>query len=187
VRQTLSELSSRTSSQRGEGVADGLTGQRLRPDQAAGESEASPDPTPRDKRPRPPDLPSPRPTKAGTPSRPTSAPRTDAEVQARATEDAPAAVRPGEVVARPGLRIRTVHPRFSLVTRLSVVPRNAVARVTFSQSGEVIEAVLLRSTGSAGYDSPILSSLYRWRAEGEALEGATEPIPLEFRLILMEE
>ena len=89
----------------------------------------------------------------------------------------------GGVDVAKGLEVLPANPRFNVVSRISVVPRNAKAEITFDQNGKVETARLTRSTGYAGYDSPILESLYRWQAKGELLK-KSEKVVIPVDLIL---
>jgi len=94
-------------------------------------------------------------------------------------------VRPGAVLTRRGLRIKTIRPRFSAVTQVSAVPANPLVRVSFNREGQVISARFIRSTGYADVDGPILASLYRWSAAGALLRTLDERITIQVRLILL--
>jgi len=91
----------------------------------------------------------------------------------------------GAVQVAKGLEVLPAYPRFNVISRISVLPSNAKAVIIFDCNGTVKAVKLTRSTGYAGYDSPILESLYRWRARGEALQendaGVTIPIDLLLR------
>jgi len=89
----------------------------------------------------------------------------------------------GKVITGPGIEIRTVHPRFSIVTKVSALPENPRVRLHFDGQGDVVDAELLRSSGHEGVDGPVLASLYEWQAEGprlEARDGFTLTIELTF-------
>jgi hypothetical protein len=75
-------------------------------------------------------------------------------------------VQPGEVLSVQGVKIKTVTPRFSQIARMTSLPRDPCVDVIFNAQGEVIEARIVRSSGFANVDSPILNSLYQWTAEG---------------------
>jgi hypothetical protein len=94
--------------------------------------------------------------------------------------------RPGMPLAREGVTIRTVLPRFSTSTRmLSRATRNPIVIVTFNKQGKVVEAKYEpeRSTGSDEWDAPLLDSIYRWTATGKKLRELAGDHP-DARLVL---
>lgn len=119
-------------------------------------------------------------------ARPTAAPRTQSE-SPPASPDATVEARPGQVLTAAGIEVRTATPQFSLVTRITALPSNPLVRVTFNSQGEVIEAKFLKSTGYDNVDSPILSSLYKWKATGKKLEERGKGFSIIVRLKLTEE
>lgn len=130
--------------------------------------------------------PSPPPSRSAG-GRPTSAPRSDRDADPVMITDAPVDVRPGQVLARPGLEIKTARPRFSVTTALTAIPRNPTVRITFAPDGSVIDASIKQSTGYNDVDGPILTSLYRWRASGRQLAEIGRPVTGEWRILLMDE
>ncbi|MFP4145934.1 MAG: hypothetical protein ACLFV3_12420 [Phycisphaeraceae bacterium] len=121
-------------------------------------------------------------------ARPTSAPKTGREADPTDTLPDDAAVEPGKVIAGEGIEIRTARPDFAAVARVSSWPANPRVRLRFSpDTGEVIDAKLLTSSGYQNIDGPLLNSLYRWQATGEKLEKRSEPLELELKLLLIEE
>lgn len=95
----------------------------------------------------------------------------------------------GNPLAAAGLDIKTVRPRFTHYTRLTVLPDDPLIRVEFDRTGKVVKAELLESSGHRNVDNPILDAVYRWSASGkplETLEGEGSPatIPIEFRIVL---
>jgi hypothetical protein len=103
-------------------------------------------------------------------NRPTSVPRSDRE--SIATQDQPfkGDVVLGRVLVSNGIEIKTVRPHFHIATIYTAAPRNPTARLVFDKTGQVIKAVLTRSSGYPDIDSPILNSLYEWRATGKKLQ-----------------
>ncbi|MEZ6242312.1 MAG: hypothetical protein R3B57_04645 [Phycisphaerales bacterium] len=91
----------------------------------------------------------------------------------------------GKPLAREGLEIKTVRPRWSVTTRLSRSPRNPVVVIQFGRDGVVRTARFLRegkfeySTGFDDVDGPLLDAVYRWKAEGKALEPLDEAQTLQ--------
>ncbi len=92
----------------------------------------------------------------------------DKESEATALKDR-VQVRPGQPVAAKGLEIKTRRPVFSLYTRVTAAPRNAVVRVRFTREGKVASAEMVRSSGVADVDRPILDAVYGWTASGKQL------------------
>ena len=119
---------------------------------------------------------------------PTSAPRSDRESAPVTLRNHADTVQPGGVLVGEGIEIKTVRPRFSVVTRVSVLPRNPMALVVFDhEDGRVIEAKLITSSGYPNVDGPVLASLYQWRATGLKLDELDRPFELKIRLVLMNE
>lgn len=102
--------------------------------------------------------------------RPTSVPRSDRESIATQTTPMPDQIVLGRVLVSDGIEIKTVRPRFNISTLFTATPRNPVATIVFDKTGQVVRAELVLSSGFADIDSPILNSLYRWRASGKKLE-----------------
>lgn len=133
-----------------------------RPVDAATVNNPTPDPaTPR----RPTDAGGRTGGQTGRPSNPTAAPRDRREAVA-AARIADLQVRPGEVVARRGVRINTIAPRFTVPTRLAAVPRSPLYNIRFNAKGKVVDVETIRSTGYASVDSPLIIAIYKWTAEG---------------------
>ena len=86
-------------------------------------------------------------------------------------------MRPGRVMAGEGIQVKTVRPRWSTTTRLTVTPRNPVMEIVFTREGKVSKARFLKgkTTGYKEVDGPLLDSVYRWTATGKKLEEATGP------------
>jgi len=84
-------------------------------------------------------------------------------------------VRPGKVMAGEGIQVKTVRPRWSTTTRLTVTPRNPVLEIMFARDGKVKKARFMngKTTGHKDVDGPLLDSVYRWTATGKKLEEAT--------------
>lgn len=120
------------------------------------------------------------------PARPTSAPRSDRESPLAALERTVYRISPGQVLTAGDFEIKTALPNYSAITIASAAPRNAVAAITFAPDGRVIEARLLRDTGEANVDAPVLRSLYRWRVTGDRLAEVDRAFTLRFNLIFNE-
>lgn len=118
--------------------------------------------------------------------RPTSAPREDRE-SSPVSQTESLEVEPGKVVARHGIEINTVAPRWPVAAQYAI-PNNPLVTVTFDpKTGKAIEARLIKSTGYANVDAPILASLFRWTAEGEPLKRSQEPFEMRIRLLIRPE
>ncbi|MEM9417443.1 MAG: hypothetical protein AAGA25_00130 [Planctomycetota bacterium] len=114
--------------------------------------------------------------------KPTSAPRSDREVDPTTLIQAKS-VRPGDVLVGPGIEVKTFRPQWSAAARFTI-PRNPKVVITFDPDGTVREATLITSTGFDNVDGPLLSSLYRWKATGKQLEKITKPFPIELTILL---
>lgn len=125
---------------------------------------------------------------SGTPGIVTGAPRSDSESAPVSINGGAAIdVRPGRVVAGEGIEIKTMHPRFSAVALSSSIPRNPLVRVVFNKEGTVVQAEVLRSSGYANIDGPILASLYKWKASGRKLEQLNRSFEVNINIILLSE
>ena len=76
----------------------------------------------------------------------------------------------GKPLAGEGLEIQTVRPRFTHYTRLMAAPRQPRVRIDFRRDGRVEHVELLRSSGVADVDRPLLDAIYQWRATGKKFE-----------------
>ena len=111
-----------------------------------------------------PSQPSPRTIRQEQEDKPTAAPRSDRESSASTLEVDRTEIKPGRVLTSDGIEIKTVQPRFSVVTQVSTLPNNPVARIVFNpRDGSVIDVTLVRSSGYPNVDGPVLASLYKWR------------------------
>ena len=68
-------------------------------------------------------------------------------------------------------------------------PRNPLIRIEFDASGAVRHAEAIESSGNSNIDGPILDAIYRWTAEGAALEalkseGSDRTVAIEMRILL---
>ena len=118
---------------------------------------------------------------------PTAAPRSDREASPSTLEVDRSEIKPGRVLTSDGIEIKTVQPRFSVVTRVSALPNNPVARLVFDpRDGSVIDVTLVQSSGYPNVDGPVLASLYKWRAVGKRLADFKEPFDLTIQVVLGE-
>ncbi|MCA9282159.1 MAG: hypothetical protein H6812_13840 [Phycisphaeraceae bacterium] len=95
----------------------------------------------------------------------------------------------GNPLAAAGLEIKTVRPRFTHYTTLTVSPHDPLIRVEFNRAGKVVSASLLESSGHKDVDNPILDAIYQWTAAGKPLESlnpdsSPATIAIEFRIVL---
>lgn len=109
--------------------------------------------------------------------RPTSAPRSDREADPTDLERS-LQIQPGGVMVGLGLEIKTFRPDISVVGRLTAIPRSTRVQITFDNTGNVTNAVLLESTGYKDWDAAILASLYKWKASGERVRDAQPDLTL---------
>lgn len=132
---------------------------------------------------------------AAPPQKPGAAPGNDATGQKSDREsDASATVtatvsKLGQPLVAHGLQIQTIRPRFTYYTQVTASPKAPVVRVQFDRAGRVYKAQIVRSSGSADVDRPLLDAIYQWRAKGKQLEGLSagnppETVSIEFRILL---
>ncbi len=119
---------------------------------------------------------------SGRPSSPTAAAKSDQQADPVARVNV-LKRKLGDVQISRGLKVKPVRPRFGITALRSGVPANARAVITFNKKGRVVRVTLKKSTGYAGFDSPILQALYRWRAEGPILERTKDPIEVPIDLV----
>lgn len=115
---------------------------------------------------------------------PTSAPRQERESPPVTRIEDTIVVRPGRVLTAEGIEIDTFAPRPSTITLYSTIPRNPEAILIFDKTGSVIDVTLKHSAGSPGWDGPIVTSLYRWRAKGPLIDNLDGTLSVPVRLIL---
>ena len=116
----------------------------------------------------------------------------DRESVATALREATNLTQWGKPLARKGLEIKTVRPRWRTTTLLTRLPRNPVVMVSFGADGKVkrAEYVLYEgrrlSTGARDVDEPLLDAVYKWRAKGKELEalGEGETVSFAIRVVL---
>lgn len=84
------------------------------------------------------------------------------------SEIASAEIHPGAVVSIQGVSIKTIRARYSVVAMMtSVIPHDPIFRVHFSDKGIVDSVEKLRSSGYDNVDGPIVTSLWKWKAQGK--------------------
>lgn len=120
--------------------------------------------------------------------RPTIVPRQDSESQPYSLDHHEIEGKIGGVLVGKGIEIQTRIPRFSAVTQASIWPKaNPIVEITFATDGVVITATIVRSSGYAGIDSPILTSVYHWKAKGELLKKVGRPFKRKFTFKLFDD
>jgi hypothetical protein len=145
---------------------------------------ALPVPQPPAPQPTAPQLPAP----AATTAPPAGAPgdRADLESDATSLLDVPLdRIRAGRPLAARGLEIKTRRPEFTTLLRLTAAPGNPLVEIAFGPDGRPRSAVLLHGSGDVRIDDAILSSLYRWRASGEALRELAEGETADVRIRIL--
>ena len=95
----------------------------------------------------------------------------------------------GRPLAGAGLEIKTRRPKFTQYTRIMGAARDPVVRVHFRRDGRVERVDLVRSSGNADVDRPVIDAIYLWRATGEPLKRIPSPsppatYPVEFRILM---
>lgn len=98
----------------------------------------------------------------------------------------PIEVRFGQTVAGDGVEIVTRRPReplFTKLTRVIATPENPGVEATFDATGKVVDVKLVKSSGYAEVDEPVVNMVYTWRARGPKLAAMAAGDPeLKFRL-----
>ncbi len=116
----------------------------------------------------------------------------DRESVATALKEATNLIQWGKPLARKGLEIKTVRPRWRTTTLLTRVPRNPVVMVSFDPDGRVAHAEFIQlngrrlNSGSRDVDGPLLDAVYKWRATGKELKklGKDDRISFAIRVVL---
>jgi protein TonB len=95
----------------------------------------------------------------------------------------------GQPLAGAGLEIKTRRPKFTHYTRIMGAARDPVVLVHFRRDGRVERVDLVRSSGNADVDRPVIDAIYLWRATGEPLGRIPLPsppatYPVEFRILM---
>jgi hypothetical protein len=120
--------------------------------------------------------------------RPTNVPREDRESSPYSLDHHEITGKIGGVLVGKGIEIQTRIPRFTAVTQASIWPKaNPIVEITFASDGVVITAKIIKSSGYAGIDSPILTSVYHWKAKGELMEKLGRPFKRQFTFKLFDD
>ena len=93
----------------------------------------------------------------------------------------------GKPLARKGIELKPVRPRFTILNRLDGIGRNPIAELVIGRDGVPQIARILRSTGNPGVDESIRSALFKWRASGAQLEKLKpgQTVTIRLRLIML--
>lgn len=128
-----------------------------------------------------------QPSESSEEKTPTRAPKDANEAPPTNNRKVEVELQEGKVLVGKGIKVITKLPTQpgTGARRLSL-PRNARVSVTFDRKGRVHEAKILRSTTYKEWDAAIEASLYRWSAEGEAIDKAQPYITIEWDYILNE-
>lgn len=120
--------------------------------------------------------------------RPTNVPREDRESSPYSLDHHKITGKIGSVLIGKGIEIQTRIPRFTAVTQASIWPKaNPVVEITFARDGVVITAKIIKTSGYEGIDSPILASVYHWKARGELMEKLDRSFKREFTFKLIDD
>ena len=125
-----------------------------------------------------------------TPSKeqtPTRAPKDESEAPPTNIKQVEVKLQEGKVLVGKGIKVTTKRPTLpgTGVLRLTL-PRNARIRITFNNKGKVHDARVIKSTTYAEWDAAIEASLYRWTAEGEAIDNAEPYVAIEWDYLINE-
>ncbi len=117
-------------------------------------------------------------------SKPTAAPRDEAEAPPVTIIPGIIKIRPGQVLTADGIEIKTIVPRPSIIARYSAVPRNPKATLWFNNQGQVTHIKLTRSTGADNWDEPVIAALEQWTAQGERIENLEGELQFKVEILL---
>lgn len=98
-------------------------------------------------------------------SNPTAAAKTKSE-SPPSTRVKYATFKNGKVEGPKGVAVDTVNPRFSMAALIASAPKNPTVYIKFNEKGEVETAKITKTSGYANVDGPILTAVYKWKAEG---------------------
>lgn len=116
---------------------------------------------------------------------PTRAPKDESEAPPTDIKITELELQEGEVLVGKGIKVTTKLPTPpGTGSRVLSIPRNARVSITFDNKGKVFEAKVIRSTTYPEWDAAIEASLYRWSAEGEAIDNAKPHVTIEWDYLL---
>ena len=104
------------------------------------------------------------------------------------TIDVPQAVwQFGAPLARKGVRLDTVRPRFSTLNLIDGIRFNPIVELVIGRDGVPQHVVISRSTGNLGANEELRAALYKWRASGKQIEQLKpgQTITIRLRLIML--
>ncbi len=92
----------------------------------------------------------------------------------------------GKPIVDQGIEITTSQPAYLPRALVFARPMNPQVEIEFQRDGQPKYPIrLLRSTGDAGVDEPILNSLYRWTARGPRIDALRPGQTLKLRFTLL--
>jgi len=93
----------------------------------------------------------------------------------------------GAPLARKGIRLDTVRPRFTTLNLIDGIRLNPIVELVIGRDGVPQHVVISRSTGNLGANEELRSTLYKWRASGKQLEQLKpgQTITIRLRLIML--
>ena len=104
------------------------------------------------------------------------------------TIDVPQAVwQFGAPLARKGVRLDTVRPRFTTLNLIDGIRFNPIVELVIGRDGVPQHVVISRSTGNLGANEELRAALYKWRASGKQIEQLKpgQAITIRLRLIML--
>lgn len=104
------------------------------------------------------------------------------------TIDVPQAVwQFGAPLARKGVRLDTVRPRFTTLNLIDGIRFNPIVELVIGRDGVPQHVVISRSTGNLGANEELRAALYKWRASGKQIEQLKpgQTITIRLRLIML--
>lgn len=80
----------------------------------------------------------------------------------------------GQPLAAEGMTIETHRPRFNSLERRAVLRANPVYAIDFDHMGRPLDVTVQVQAGHRGVDEAVLTSIYKWRATGRAIDALSE-------------
>ncbi|MBX2850761.1 MAG: hypothetical protein KTR15_03325 [Phycisphaeraceae bacterium] len=116
---------------------------------------------------------------------PTRAPKDPSEAPPRDIKITELELQEGKVLVGKGIKVTTKLPTPpGTGSRVLSIPRNARVSITFDNKGKVHEAKVIRTTTYKEWDAAIEASLYRWSAQGEAIDNAKPHVTIEWNYLM---
>lgn len=102
--------------------------------------------------------------------------------------DEPVEIEWGQPIAAEGLEIltRKKGPNYSAYTRVATRPDPPLIEISFGAGGRVTYVEVVRSSGVADVDRPLMDAIYTWSARGERIErlAAGEVVKVRLRILI---